>query len=88
MKRILENNGRIEKYYDTDFDAFVGPKRIWLKNSDIPGLAMTRSFGDVIGHNVGVTSEPEITKTIFNGFYNFLDISNITGNKDIYFAIM
>ena len=76
MKRILENNGRIEKYYDTDFDAFVGPKRIWLKNSDIPGLAMTRSFGDVIGHNVGVTSEPEITKTIFNGSERFAIIAS------------
>ena len=76
MKRILENNGRIEKYYDTDFDAFVGPKRIWLKNSDIPGLAMTRSFGDVIGHNVGVTSEPEITKTIFDGSERFAIIAS------------
>ena len=76
MKRILENNGRIEKYYDTDFDAFVGPKRIWLKNNDIPGLAMTRSFGDVIGHNVGVTSEPEITKTIFNGSERFAIIAS------------
>lgn len=27
----------------------VGPHRVWLKNLDIPGLAMTRSFGDKIG---------------------------------------
>ncbi len=24
----------------------IGPPRVWLANIDIPGLAMTRSFGD------------------------------------------
>ena len=37
-----------------------------IKNSDIPGLAMMSSFGDVIGHSVGVTSEYDIIKTMFN----------------------
>ena len=65
MKRILQFNGRIAQYYDEENKCFVGPKRIWLKNCDIPGLAMTRSFGDVIAHSVGVICEPEI------GIYNF-----------------
>jgi hypothetical protein len=31
-----------------------------MKNENIPGLAMTRSFGDVMASKVGVISEPEI----------------------------
>jgi hypothetical protein len=31
---------------------------VWLKNEDIPGLAMTRSFGDEVASRVGVTAEP------------------------------
>jgi serine/threonine protein phosphatase PrpC len=32
--------------------------RVWLKTDDIPGLAMTRSFGDEVAARVGVTCEP------------------------------
>ena len=58
-KRIVENGGRVESYKDDDGE-FVGPERVWLKEDDIPGLAMSRSFGDEIAHTVGVTAEPEI----------------------------
>ena len=34
--------------------------RVWLKNEDIPGLAMTRSFGDSMAARVGVNAIPEI----------------------------
>jgi serine/threonine protein phosphatase PrpC len=33
---------------------------VWLKNKQVPGLAMTRSLGDFVAKSVGVTSEPEI----------------------------
>ena len=39
---------------------FYGPKRVWLKNKQVPGLAMTRSIGDMSASSVGVTAEPEI----------------------------
>ena len=42
---------------------FYGPLRVWLKNKPVPGLAMTRSIGDMTAQSVGVTAEPEI-KTI------------------------
>ena len=58
-KRILENGGRVESFKDEDGD-YVGPERVWLKEDEIPGLAMSRSFGDEIAHTVGVTAEPEI----------------------------
>jgi serine/threonine protein phosphatase PrpC len=37
-----------------------GPKRVWLKSKPVPGLAMTRSIGDMAATSVGVTAEPEI----------------------------
>lgn len=36
----------------------MGPLRVWLKHEDIPGLAMSRSFGDEVASRVGVIAEP------------------------------
>ena len=58
-ERILSFGGRILKFKEFN-NEFVGPLRIWLKNEDVPGLAMTRSFGDLIASSVGVICEPEI----------------------------
>lgn len=38
--------------------------RVWLKNEDIPGLAMTRSFGDSMAARVGVNAVPEIKEFV------------------------
>ena len=58
-KRIIEKGGRIEPYKDDSGEA-VGPERVWLKEENLPGLAMSRSFGDDVAHMIGVTSKPEI----------------------------
>lgn len=34
-------------------DGYTGPERVWLKDQDIPGLAMSRSLGDTVAHSVG-----------------------------------
>jgi len=65
-KRIIEKGGRIESYKDEDGE-FVGPERVWLKTEDVPGLAMSRSFGDDVAHTVGVIAQPEIFE------YNFVN---------------
>ena len=54
----------------------MGPDRIWLREDDIPGLAMTRSFGDSIAHTVGVISEPEIKRYDFTGNEKFIIIAS------------
>ena len=64
MQRILNNDGRVESYRDEKGE-FVGPKRVWLKNDDVPGLAMSRSFGDEVAHTVGVSPLPEIKEYTF-----------------------
>lgn len=61
-KRILDQGGRISEYRNTNGER-VGPARVWLKNKSLPGLAMSRSFGDKAVAEVGVISEPEITET-------------------------
>ena len=51
------NGGRIFPYRDEDGEQ-MGPLRIWVKEQNIPGLAMTRSFGDYVASTVGVIDEP------------------------------
>lgn len=37
---------------------FIGPKRVWKRGKDTPGLMMTRTFGDEVGHKCGVIANP------------------------------
>ena len=62
-KRIIENDGRIQPFIEDG--EFVGPERVWIKEEEVPGLAMTRSFGDRVAATVGVMSEPEIKEFDF-----------------------
>lgn len=54
----MNSGGRIDSYRDTKGNK-VGPERVWLLNEDIPGLAMSRSFGDTVASSVGVNAIPE-----------------------------
>jgi serine/threonine protein phosphatase PrpC len=59
-ERILACGGRVFAVeYDDGID---GPPRVWLGHMDIPGLAMSRSLGDVVAHSAGVVSEPDFTE--------------------------
>ena len=58
-ERILKNGGRVEAYKDNE-GKYVGPDRVWIQKGDLPGLAMSRSFGDEVAHLVGVITDPEI----------------------------
>merc|ERR1712119_230200 len=59
-ERILAAGGRVfAVQYDDGID---GPPRVWLGHTDIPGLAMSRSLGDVVAHSAGVISEPDFTE--------------------------
>ena len=59
MNRIIKSGGKVESFRDKCGN-FVGPERVWNKQMDGPGLAMSRSFGDEIGHKIGVVVDPEI----------------------------
>jgi len=74
-KRIISRKGRIEAYRD-EYDDFVGPARVWLMDEDMPGLAMSRSFGDRVAASVGVICEPEIMEWEFTKEDKFMVIGS------------
>ena len=96
-KRILKKGGRIEPMKDED-NSFIGPPRVWLKEQEYPGLAMSRSFGDRVAHSVGVSEEPEIKEYNFceedkffvvssDGLFEFISSQNIVEIiKDYYLS--
>ena len=53
-KRIINSGGRVDKICG------MGPYRVWFKDAEYPGLAMSRSIGDGYAHKIGVIDEPEI----------------------------
>ncbi|GJQ13927.1 hypothetical protein GpartN1_g5718.t1 [Galdieria partita] len=55
-QRVVAAGGRVASW-----QSGVGPLRVWLADEWIPGLAMTRSFGDSLLHSVGVSEIPEVT---------------------------
>lgn len=55
--RILESGGRVAR--STRDNQAVGPLRVWLQDVNVPGLSMSRSFGDNVGSMVGVIDEPD-----------------------------
>jgi len=73
-QRIIENDGRIQPF--TEEGEFVGPERVWIKEEEVPGLAMTRSFGDRVAATVGVMSEPEIKEFDFDENDKFMIIAS------------
>lgn len=58
-ERIENCGGRVEPFVEENGE-FVGPDRVWLKDEQLPGLAMSRSIGDLVAAQVGVSFEPEI----------------------------
>jgi serine/threonine protein phosphatase PrpC len=61
--RIKKCGGRIRPMIDED-GCFVGPLRVYMKEKDLPGLAMTRSFGDYFASIAGTISTPEVKEHI------------------------
>jgi len=50
--------GRVDPFREPNGHP-IGPARVWLKVENVPGLAMSRSFGDAVAHSVGVIPDPE-----------------------------
>ena len=58
-ERIISMNGRIDYYKDHDGKK-IGPARVYAKDEDGPGLAMSRSLGDTIAEKLGVIAVPDV----------------------------
>ncbi|OMJ67134.1 hypothetical protein SteCoe_35784 [Stentor coeruleus] len=76
LKRIYKAGGVVEKLSD-NLGRPVGPYRVWKRRSNLPGLAMSRSIGDGIAHNVGVISSP-ITHTfpLYTAYDQFIILAS------------
>ena len=57
--RILMSGGVVEQVQN-DYGIGVGPYRVFAPGKDYPGLAMSRSIGDLDGKNLGIIAEPGI----------------------------
>ena len=64
-KRIMANGGSVEQFID-DNDQGVGPFRVFIKDQENPGLAMSRSIGDIEAKTVGVIPNPQIIEYEIN----------------------
>lgn len=54
--RIKKANGRVFAH-----ESQPHIQRVWLPNEDIPGLAMSRAFGDFDMKNCGIIATPVVT---------------------------
>ena len=72
-ERILKMGGTVEKLKNKKGHG-IGPYRVWIKNKDYPGLAMSRSIGDFHGKKVGVIADPEIIEYNLSIYSKFITI--------------
>ena len=71
-ERIVRSGGYIKQVEYQD--QVSGPYRIWADEHG-PGLASTRSIGDFLGKNIGMTSQPQIQKFNLKEFDQFVVIA-------------
>lgn len=61
MKSIVKNGCEVVQYEDDGIQS--GPYRVWKKNEMYPGLAMSRSIGDLIATKLPEIIEMELEST-------------------------
>lgn len=74
--RIEKCGGRVEPVKLQNNDEYVGPVRVWKGKSNVPGLNVSRSLGDIIAHSAGVSPQPEFTHTKLDKKDGFLILAS------------
>lgn len=75
MERIINCGGRIEQIRDEKGN-YIGPYRVWTKDSNTIGLGMSRSFGDILANKIGIICKPEIMEWYFSEEDKFIIIAS------------
>lgn len=57
LERILQCGGVVMRLED-EMGRKVGPYRVWKVENGYPGIAMSRSLGDTLAHEIGVSNTP------------------------------
>ena len=68
-KRIQEKGGEVS-------EKIPGAPRVFRKNDEVPGLAVARSIGDLVAHEVGVSCEPEVFEKELDSDDHFIIIGS------------
>ena len=70
-ERILKKQGIIRRLKDFN-QKEIGPLRVFSKGSFLPGLSMSRSFGDKIGKDIGIIVDPIINEYNLNSDVKYI----------------
>ena len=73
-QRIERQRGEVKQVVNSRDGKASGVYRVWLKDKDFPGLAMSRSIGDKLAHTVGVISVPGRINTFLIILYRCDDL--------------
>ena len=75
-KRINQFGGVVEKAYSEDDDDDYLPYRVWAKDENYPGLAMSRSIGDTDAKKLGVIANPQVIEYTIDYFSKYILIGS------------
>jgi serine/threonine protein phosphatase PrpC len=75
LKRIKACGGMVEKAYDPEIGE-TGPYRVWAEGEDYPGLAMSRSIGDMDAKKCGVIPNPQIVEYIIDHYTKYMIVAS------------
>lgn len=87
--RIVAAGGRIEPLTDSRGQP-LGPMRVWLGDSWVPGLAMSRALGDVVAHSAGSMQDvrdyppTHITTTTHSPTHHCHSGTGVSSNPDTF----
>ncbi|OMJ76829.1 hypothetical protein SteCoe_23718 [Stentor coeruleus] len=81
-QRIEKSGGRVQRIVD-EFGKRIGPYRVWDQNGNYPGLAMSRSLGDLTAKRIGVSSKPINTHHILNKQHDLFIVLGSDGLWDV-----
>ena len=73
-KRIESLGGEISQYEEDGEKS--GPFRVWKKGEMFPGIAMSRSVGDLLASTLGVIPEPVVREEIIDDNTKFIIIAS------------
>ena len=81
-KRILNTKlAEITPILDHNTNKPIGPDRIFKKGGNGPGLMMSRTIGDLEGHELGIIATPDVNELILD-FGEYVVISASDGLWD------
>ena len=82
LERIQRAGGMVMRLEDED-GRRVGPYRVWKVENMYPGIAMSRSLGDKLAHEVGVISTPILTQRTLKEGEDFFIVIGSDGVWDM-----